>query len=52
MKLLNSQKVWGGVMIDTYNQKIYVDIAPTITTRVNEANAVYVIINYEETKEK
>lgn len=42
-KLLKTQKVWGGVMLDTYNQKVIKDIAPTITTRVNASNEIYVV---------
>ena len=43
IKLLKSQKVCGGVILDTYNQKIWKDIAPTITTRVNASNEIYVV---------
>ena len=53
MKLLKTQKVWGGVMLDTYNQKIYINISPTITTRVNASNEIYVVIeNGNKNKEK
>lgn len=44
IKLLKTQKVWGGVILDTYNQKICIDIAPTITTRVNASNEIYVVV--------
>ncbi len=30
-------------MLDTYNQKVIKDIAPTITTRVNASNEIYVV---------
>lgn len=39
----------GGVILDTYNQRICKEIAPTITTRVNASNEIYVAeIDYEE----
>ena len=50
MKLLESQKVWGGVMLDTYNQKVYANISCTITTRVNASNEIYVVVEYEKHK--
>lgn len=34
----------GGVIIDTYNQRVCVDIAPTITTRVNASNEIYLVV--------
>ena len=49
IKLLKSQKVWGGgVILDTYNQKVIKDIALTITTRVNASNEIYVVEEHEE----
>lgn len=47
-KLLKTQKVWGGVILDTYNQKVCVDITPTITTRVNASNEIYVVVENEK----
>lgn len=52
-KLLKTQKVWGGVMLDTYNQKVITDISCTITTRVNASNEIYIveIVNGNKNKE-
>lgn len=33
----------GGVMLDTYNQKVITDISATITTRVNASNEIYIV---------
>ena len=49
--LLKTQKVWGGCLLDTYNQKVCVDITPTITTRVNASNEIYFVENYEKRKD-
>ena len=44
IQLLNSAKIGGGTcLLDTYNQAIYTDIAPTITTRVNASNSIYIM---------
>ena len=32
-----------GVILDTYNQKVIHDNAPTITTRVNASNEIYAV---------
>lgn len=48
IKLLKTQKLWGGVMLDTYNQKVITDIACTITTRVNASNEIYVVVDEKE----
>lgn len=36
---------WGGgnCILDTYNQAVYKDIAPTITTRVDASGHIYVM---------
>ena len=38
----------GGVILDTYNQKVIKDVAPTITTRVNASNEIYVVVEKNE----
>ena len=43
IKLLKSQNVMRGVILDTYNQKVIHDNAPTITTRVNASNEIYAV---------
>ena len=45
IKLLQTQKVWGWVILDTYNQKVITDISPTITTRVNASNEIYLVVD-------
>ena len=47
-KLLESKCVCVCAILDTYNQKVIKDIAPTITTRVNASNEIYVVVDYEE----
>ena len=41
-KLLQNQKVKGGQILDTYNQKVIDNISCTITTRVNASNEIYI----------
>ena len=48
IKILKSQKLWGGAIIDTYNQKVIKDISCTITTRVNASNEIYVVVDEKE----
>ena len=43
IKLLKAKKVSGVAILDTYNQKVIKDIAPTITTRVSASNEIYVV---------
>lgn len=47
-KLLQTKRIKGVAMLDTYNQKVITDIACTITTRVNASNEIYIV---EEDKE-
>ena len=47
VKLLKNKKVLGGAILDTYNQKVRLGIAPTITTRVNASNEIYVVVEDE-----
>ena len=47
-KLLENQEIVGGVMLDTYNQKVVKDISVTITTRVNASNEIYWVEEDEE----
>lgn len=51
IKLLKSQKVCGLVILDTYNQRVVKDVAPTITTRVNASNEIYVAEGEKMTNE-
>ena len=37
-------------ILDTYNQKVVKDIAPTITTRVSASNEIYVVVADEHKK--
>lgn len=48
IKLIRSRKIKGIVILDTYNQQVFVDIAPTIRARINNNNAIWVAINEEE----
>ena len=48
IKLLETQCVCVCAILDTYNQKVCKDIAPTITTRVNASNGIYVVVEYDE----
>ena len=43
VKLLCSGKIGGNCILDTYNQAVYKDIAPTITTRVDASGHIYVM---------
>ena len=51
-KLLKTQKVWGGCLLDTYNQKVITDISCTITTRVNASNEIYIVEIVNGNKDK
>ena len=44
VQLLNSAKIGGGTcLLDAYNQVVYTDIAPTITTRVDASSHIFVM---------
>ena len=43
-KLIKNKSFTGGELLDCYNQKIYVEIAPTITTRVSASNEIFVVV--------
>lgn len=45
--LLKTKKIRGGVMLDTYNQRV-IEISATITTRVNDSNEIYVVEDDEQ----
>lgn len=47
-QLLETKCVCVCAILDTYNQKVCKHIAPTITTRVNASNNIYVVV--EETE--
>lgn len=46
-KLLKTHKVCIGSMLDAYNQRVCIDIACTITTRVNSSNHYWVVVKDE-----
>lgn len=52
IKLLKTKKIFGVVILDTYNQKVVKDIAPTITTRVSASNEIYVAEGENNDKRK
>ena len=44
VQLLNSTKIGGGTcLLDVYNQAVYTDIAPTITTRVDASCQMFIM---------
>lgn len=47
-KLLETKCVCVCAILDTYNQKVIRDIAPTITTRVSASNEIYVVVEEDE----
>ena len=48
VKLLKNNDVRGGQFLDDYNQKVYDDITPTITTKI--ITSCHYFIYEEETK--
>jgi len=47
-KLIKNTKLKKDTLLDTYNQKVYESITPTITTRVNASNEIYVVVKDEK----
>ena len=47
-QLLETKCVCVCAILDTYNQKVCIHIAPTITTRVSASNEIYVVVEENE----
>ena len=50
IKLLKNNDVRGGTLLDCYNQMVYDDIAPTITTRTAESSNYFIYEDKETNK--
>ena len=49
-RLIETKEIAGGVMLDTYNQKVIKNISCAITTRVNASNEIYWVEDDESDK--